>query len=449
MSTKPGRSSALPTQTAATPSAAFTLLLVDDEENILLSLRRLFRSEGYRVFTADSGAAGLLVLAKEPVDLIISDMRMPEMSGAEFLAQAQTQWPDVVRILLTGHSDISSIIDAINNGQIYRYIPKPWEDTDILTCVRHGLERRQLERDKLRLEVLTQHQNEELRRSNLSLEEKVKARTQELQQTMDFLLQAHERVKKSFLTSIRVFSNLIEMREGPHSGHAKRVAELARQLAHRMGLLENESQDVVFAALLHDIGQIGWPDHLVRKPFSALTSEERAEVVKHPIKGQTILMELEQLHGAASLIRSHHERFDGKGYPDGLSGLQIPLGARILAVVNDYDALRHGTLVAHPMQARDALQYIYDTRGSRYDPMVVEKFVELMAEIELKAGVRPLEQALSAADLKPGMVLAHDLLTRDGILLLTRDHVLTAGMIAQLVNYETTEKSAMVIYVHS
>jgi response regulator RpfG family c-di-GMP phosphodiesterase len=135
------------------------ILCVDDEPNILSSLRRLFRPQGYQVFTAESGAEGLKLLEAEQVDVVISDMRMPEMDGARFLEQVRARWPDTLRMLLTGYADIQSILDAINRGEIYRYITKPWDDNDILLIVRHALERKALEVEKQRLEALTQEQN--------------------------------------------------------------------------------------------------------------------------------------------------------------------------------------------------------------------------------------------------------------------------------------------------
>jgi len=155
---------------AAVPATIATVLCVDDEPNILSSLRRLFRPAGYRVLLAESGALGLAVLEKEQVDLVISDMRMPEMNGAQFLGQVRSRWPDTMRLLLTGYSDIQSIQDAINCGEIYRYITKPWDDNDIVLLVRHALERRALEQDKLRLEALTLRQNEQLKSLNHNLE---------------------------------------------------------------------------------------------------------------------------------------------------------------------------------------------------------------------------------------------------------------------------------------
>jgi DNA-binding NtrC family response regulator len=139
------------------------LLFVDDEPNILSSLRRLFRPLGYRILTAESGAAGLEILGKEEVDLVVSDMRMPSMDGAHFLEAVRQRWPGVTRILLTGYSDINSTVNAINRGEIYRYIAKPWDDHDITLIVREALERRRLENENQRLLDLTQSQNEALK----------------------------------------------------------------------------------------------------------------------------------------------------------------------------------------------------------------------------------------------------------------------------------------------
>ena len=156
----------LPDISAPTAIAQPVLLFVDDEENILNSLRRLFRPLNYKILTAGSGADALVLLEHEPVDLVISDMRMPQMDGAQLLEQVRAKWPDTLRILLTGYADVGSTIAAINKGEIYRYIAKPWEDNDIILVVRHALERKGLELEKHRLEQLTHRQNEELKELN-------------------------------------------------------------------------------------------------------------------------------------------------------------------------------------------------------------------------------------------------------------------------------------------
>ena len=416
-----------------------TILCVDDEANILSALRRLFRPTGYRVLITNGGAEGLALLEAEngAVDVVISDMRMPEMDGARFLAQVTARWPRPARILLTGYADIESTVAAINQGEIYRYIAKPWNDSEVLLTVRDVLDRQSLEREKARLEALTQAQNEELKALNASLEDKVRARTEELRK-------ANDKLKTGFMTSIRVFANLIELREGRMAGHSRRVADLARRIAKHMSLAPWEVQDVFLAGLLHDIGKIGIPDHLLNKPEPQMSADERGLWRKHPAKGEQALMALEDLRGAARLIRSHHERYDGQGYPEGLSGLIIPMGARILALANDYDGLREGNLTGRRLDEQEARQYLLQGKGKRYDPQVVDAFLSFSGGAK-EAQVTDL--ALAPADLKPGMVLSRDFISREGVLLLAADYILDEGLIRQISDYERAEGGRLQLHV--
>ncbi len=429
-------------------AAVETILFVDDESNILASLKRLFRPLGYRIFTAEGGAQGLEIMQRETVDLVISDMRMPEMSGAQFLEKVRERWPDTVRILLTGYAEIGATIDAINKGQIYRYVSKPWEENDITLIVKHALQQKMLEREKERLEELTHKQNEELKDLNAHLEEKVLARTSELNQAMQFLEVAHEKLKKSFITSVRVFSNLIEMRNPGKSGHSRRVADLARTLAQHMGMNAAETQDVFIAGLLLDVGKIGLPDRLLDRPFHSLSADERMEVIKFPVKGELALMALEQLHGTARLIRSHRERFDGSGYPDHLSGLSIPLGARILSVAEDYDTALMGTSFVKPLKAPEASLLIQDGKSQRYDPAVVDAFVKELGAARSATESTP-ELALRSGQILYGMTLSRDLITQGGNLLLSKGHVLNEHLIEQINGFERIEGHPLVIYVQA
>lgn len=424
-----------------------TILFVDDEANILSSLKRLFRPAGYRIFIAESGAQGLEILARESVDLVVSDMRMPEMNGAQFLEKVRVQWPETVRILLTGYAELGSTIDAINKGQIYRYVSKPWEDNDITLTVKHALQQKMLEREKQRLEALTHKQNEELKDLNANLEEKVLARTRALNETMQSLDAAHEKLKKSFITSVRVFSNLIEMRNSSKSGHSRRVADLARTLAQSMGMNAAEAQDTFIAGLLLDVGKIGLPDRLLDKPFSSLSFDERAEVVKYPVKGEMALMALEQLQGAAKLIRSHRERFDGAGYPEHLSGLSIPLGARILAVAEDYDSALMGNSYVKPLKPAQALLIIQDGKSNRYDPAVLDAFVGELSKASAAVN-SSTELVLRSGQLKPSMVLARDLMTRNGDILLSKEHVLDDKIIEQIRGFERMDGHPLTLNIH-
>lgn len=429
----------------ATPA---TILFVDDESNILSSLKRLFRPLGYRIFTAESGAQGLEILQHETVDLVVSDMRMPEMNGAQFLEQVRARWPDTVRILLTGYAEIGATIDAINKGQIYRYVSKPWEENDITLIIKHALQQKMLEREKARLEELTHKQNEELKDLNAHLEEKVLARTSELNQTMQFLEVAHEKLKKSFITSVRVFSNLIEMRNPSKSGHSRRVADLARTLAQGMGMSAAEVQDVFIGGLLLDVGKIGLPDRLLDRPFNSLSAEERSDVIKFPVKGEMALMALEQLHGAAKLIRNHRECFDGSGYPDRLAGFSIALGARILAVAEDYDTALMGTNFVKPLKPPDALLLIQDASGKRYDPAVVAVFVKESGGVR-NTTLGTSELALRSGQILYGMTLSRDLISAGGNLLLSKGHILNELLIEQINGFERIDGHPLTIYVNA
>jgi response regulator RpfG family c-di-GMP phosphodiesterase len=424
------------------------LLFVDDEPGILSSLRRLFRPQGYRIYIAESGAAGLEILAKESIDLVISDMRMPEMDGATFLKEVRSRWPKVMRILLTGYADITSTVAAINHGEIYRYIAKPWDDNEIVTIVREALERMHLEKENQRLSALTLAQNDELKALNASLEQKVAERTAELRQALAFVEQSHGELKKSFLTSVQVFAGVIELRSGSvgsqMSGHGRRVAEHARSVAQRMGLSDNEVQNVMLAGLLHDIGKLGLPDELLSKPFNTLTGEQRALVMKHPLIGQNILMGIEKFKEAAVLVRHHHECYDGSGYPDHLTGIAIPQGSRILQVVNEYDSLQIGTLVQRPLKPAEAMTFLIENRGKRYDPVAVDAFAKLISETQ-KTGIS--EAPLRTMHLKPGMVLTRDQVHRDGYMLLARGSVLTSEIIGQLIKMEHAEQHTLTLYI--
>jgi response regulator RpfG family c-di-GMP phosphodiesterase len=423
-----------------------TLLCVDDEPNILAALRRLFRSSGYRVLTAGSGAEGLAVLEREVVDLVISDMRMPEMDGARFLAQVRQRWPDSTRLLLTGYADIQSILDAINDGEIYRYITKPWDDTDIQLIVRHALERRALEQDKRRLEALTQRQNEELRTLNQSLEAKVEARTRQLRVLHEAAVAANDKLKSNFTTTIRVFSHIIELRAHNRPGHTRLIADLARKIALKLKLDARQVQDIFIAALLHEIGKIGFSDELLATPLTLLHGEALGRFRKHPQRAEELLMPLEDLRGSAAILHAQLERFDGNGFPAGLAGLAIPIGARVLALAADYVNLQQGAMVQRHLRPEEAHQLILDASGKRYDPQVVQAFCAVLAlrQEDATGAVKIL-----SGELAPDMTLARDLISREGLLLLPADHVLDAQMIQQVQEYETRSEARLDIWVHT
>lgn len=427
----------------APPPDTATVLTVDDEASVLSALQRLFRRKGYRVLQAGSGAEGLALLREQAVDLVISDMRMPGMDGAEFLQAVRAHDPGIVRMLLTGNADIRSTIAAINRGEIHCYIAKPWDDEDLALVVRDALLRRQLERRNAELAALTKAQNEELRLANQTLESRVAARTAELSQVNGMLETAFEDLDRTFVLAVNVFSGLLEMREG-QAGHSRRVAELARDTAMKLGLREREARDVHLAALVHDVGKIGFPDRMLGKPVSAYNVEELARYRRHPVDGETALMPLAQLQNAARIVRQHHERHDGKGFPDGLAGSAIHLGARILAAASTYDNLVHGGHSEARFTAERAAQWLKEHSGTHFDPNVVTALLQVLAEHAAReqAGVQ-----IDVRDLKPGMVLSRDLTSPQGAILLAAGYVFDARIIRQVCDFANREGLRLTLHV--
>ena len=419
------------------------ILCVDDEPNILSSLRRLFRAKGYEVLIANGGEEGLAILEKEKVDLIISDMRMPNMTGAVFLEHVRSRWPDIIRLLLTGYADVQSIIDAINRGEIYRYITKPWDDHDIVLVVKQALERQDLEKEKKRLEELTHQQNLELKDLNNSLEQKVAQRTLQLKEAHDSLLGVNEKLKNSFLTSIKVFSNVIEMRGGKLVGHSRRVADLSRKIAIKMNLNAPDIQEIFVAGLLADIGKIGFSDELINTPMSLMNGETLGIFYKHTARAEQLLMPLDDLQGAAKIIRCQHERYDGQGFPDGLEGEAIPLGARILTVANDFNLHQIGVLTPKRLSATEAQSLIIKGAGNRYDALVVDAFKRVFDVLDQDMTI----QTMKVRNLLPGMVLASDVISQEGLLLLPAEYVLDEKYIEKLKIYDGARADGLTVNI--
>jgi response regulator RpfG family c-di-GMP phosphodiesterase len=427
---------ALPT-TPETPSKRTTILCVDDEPSILSSLRRLFRSRGFQVLTAESGAAGLSILESETADLVISDMRMPEMDGVVFLEHVRQRWPDTIRLLLTGYADITSIMGAINRGEIYRYIAKPWDDNDIFLTVQAAIDRSELEREKKRLEALVLQQNEELKNLNAGLEAKVEARTRELKQSNLALAGANEHLKNHLITSIKMFTALIELRDPKLAGHSRKVADLSRRIAQALNVENKQVQDLFVAGLLHGIGKVGFDDNLLKVPVATMTPRQLEAYRKHPAHAEQLLMPLSELKAAVEIIGSQLERHDGSGYPRGIAGRKIPICARILALAIDFTSLQIGLIYPQQLSIAQAHAEILRQRGHHYDPDVVDALTSTIGLLAEAAQTQEPNAArvVMSSDLKAGMVLSRDLHSPSGMLLLTAGHVLDDAVIEKIINF--------------
>ncbi|MGQ7958327.1 HD domain-containing phosphohydrolase [Pseudomonas sp. SP16.1] len=432
----------------ASPAILATLLLVDDEENILNSLRRLLRNQGYEILTASGGEQALAMLEECPVDLVISDARMPGMDGATLLAEVQRRWPDCMRILLTGYADIGTTIKAINQGQIYRYISKPWDDDELRMVIRQALAFHTSERERLRLEQLTREQNQRLQELNATLEQRVEARTAELQQTADMLDLAYEELRRSYVTATEVFASLLNQRLPREKQTNTQVIALVRAYAEHYQLGESQARDLTMAAALYNLGKLTWDDQLLSKPSDTLYKQDRERYRQYPAQGENLLMTLEPLQDAARIIRHHQERWDGSGFPDRLKEDAIPFGARLLKLAVDFIELQHGIILERRPNRAEALQLIDKYAGRLYDPQLSERFVRLCTELAPDiTHADPSIISLDTRRLEPGMLLARNLHAENGMLLLNEGKQLTRALIDKLIAFEDTEGARYTLFV--
>ena len=352
------------------PSAKRTVLCVDDEPGILSALKRNLRSSDVAVITATSGAQALEFMAELPIDLVISDMRMPGMDGAQLLERVCRDWPDTVRILLTGYSDTAATILAVNRGRIFRYLQKPWDEQELTETVREGLELRRRLKDEARLLSMSVAQGEQLRQLNDELQQ-----LQE-QHAADRRNSDSDRQRR-YLQSVKVLTNLLEVRCTGLFQHGRRVAAFARDIARSMELPSEVVLDVFVAGLLHDVSLIGLSDELLGQLDGKGISVEDGVYRDHPSLSARALAAMEDMLPVAGLVEAHHERFDGNGFPLGSAGTDIPIGARILAFADAFDDLAHGRSGIAPCEHGALAECLMAKRGTHFDPDVVDAWIQL------------------------------------------------------------------------
>ena len=419
----------------------YTILIVDDEENILRSLRRQLVDLEYTVLTVSSGYKALELLDSREIAVIISDQRMPEMTGTQFLSLAKEKNPDTVRILLTAFCDMKDTVDAINKGEIFRYINKPWEEDELKRTVCEAVDRYSHNRDTKRVV-------EELKRWSMQLEPWLSEQHDTGKGDASLPL-AHERLQEDFESCLETFAGLIELSERQRRNHAMNVLELSRRIAEAMGLGAKELADIRLAALLHDIGKSGIPDTILAKDEALLTPDERWQYEQHPVRGQAAVDKVEILRDAGVLIRHHHEWFNGKGYPDGLQGNAIPIGARIIAVADSLD--RHAGSLSRGLRCGfvSALGRLEQDSGVKYDSAILRAAAQVAADRDRHMyGIADSgEEQVLPDDLQPGMRVSRDIRSGTDIFIVPAGAELTAENIISIQRLYALDPSAQSVFV--
>lgn len=320
-------------------ASQYKVLCVDDEPNILSSLRRMLTLEGFQVLTAESGATALALMEKEKCHVLLSDMQMPQMNGAQLFDAVRQQHPHTMRVLLTGAADVNSAIAAINQGEIYRYLTKPWNDAELVGVIKSAIE----------------------------LGELAKAREAKL--------------RASYISSIKAFSGLMALRRPDLLAHSRRVANLSRRVARHAGLSEDLAQEIYIAGLLHDVGKVGLSDRILNTKFIELPLGDAQIYRKHCEMGQMSLKILDDLGNVGQIVRSHHEYHNGSGYPDGLAGDDIVVGARIVGMVEAFEELISGDYAKEPCNPKEARKVVASNRGTLFCPDLCDHFVTVLDEL--------------------------------------------------------------------
>lgn len=321
-----------------------TILLVDDEENNLQFLKRTFRSK-YSILTAKDGQEALSVLEqnKNDIALVISDQRMPNMQGTEFMKILTDINPDIIKILLTGYSDTDTIVDAINDCHLYQYILKPIDPETLSSAVTAGLEKYDLTNNKIN--VLND-------------------------------------LKELFYKTIKSISSALDAKDPYTHGHSQRVTLYSLILAQELNLPASDMESIEIASLLHDIGKIGIPESILCKP-GKLTDEEFDIMKMHPERGAQIILKISKMEVVSDWVKSHHEKWNGFGYPAKLKGEEIPLVSRIIALADTYDAMTSTRSYRVALSHEIAIEEIQKCAGSQFDPELAQKFVEIQDKIRL------------------------------------------------------------------
>ena len=345
---------------------SYKIMIVDDEPANLRLLERLFRRD-YQVVSATSGEEALRLLEQHDVALLVTDQRMPGMTGIELLKLTAPLRPHMVRIILTGYTDVTSLVEAINCGQVYKYVTKPWDNDELRLTVGRALE----------------HYETNKSRHELAL-------------TNERLVGRMKQMTRGF---VRAISDALEAKDEHIHGHARRVRGYAAAVGRQLGLDEEALEQLALAAFLHDIGKIGTPDHILLKP-GPLSPEEGAQMRQHPRRGARMLTGIVGLDGADEAVLHHHEHFDGTGYPGGLSGEQIPLLSRIILVADAYDAMTSPRPYRETCSHGEAVARLREGAGSRFDPEVVRAFCDFepLARIRAAVAAGPLPAAKEGFD---------------------------------------------------
>jgi cyclic di-GMP phosphodiesterase len=352
------------------------ILIVDDEIGPRESLRMILKPN-YNVYAVENGYAAIQMIQQTEMDVLTLDLKMPGMSGIDTLKEIRVIDPDVMIIIITGYGTLKSAIEAIRYG-VFDYIPKPFNVPEILSIIDKSIQRRKL---NLKVkEVLGTCFNQHLPKepaadSAIPLQKEIKG-------IIDFKWdEANFSDNQNCLEFAKVLAYTLEEKDPYTSGHSERVCYYSDFISKRLSFLPKERNELQIASYLHDIGKIGISNRFINKK-GTLTPTDWAIIKQHTKKSIELLIPLNLSQNILAYIQHHHERYDGAGYPDGLTGEQIPLGARIIAISDSYDSMTSDRPYRKPLSNGDAKNELVKNAGKQFDPNLVSVFLDVLKEME-------------------------------------------------------------------
>ncbi len=407
------------------------ILCVDDELAVAESVQRVLKRAGYNVDVETSPMCALNDLAENNYDVIISDMRMPDMDGAEFLAATEKFSPDSIRILLTGYSDQESTARAINEGKVYSYVSKPWDNHEFRDLIGGALAQKALV-DKRKADLRNAKvRSKELKAKNSSLRTQVEQANEDLHQTLSILDITKEELQQTHSQTIRVFAELLRTQYALPQTLTSSMTTHLRNMCGILGLKTSIEYDIENAAVLYHLGDMTLPKGIRGSETNELNEEEKQQLELMPNRAQELLLPLVNMHGVGKLLQSSRENYDGSGYPEKRADESIPLAARLLRVVVDF----FEKLQAHPDDGTIACKHLISNAGSLYDPEIVTTFVDYYIENQK---VKPTfaHELVAVSDLAVGSYVCQDLYDSSETLLLAEGTKVSLHLIKALNEYE-------------
>jgi response regulator RpfG family c-di-GMP phosphodiesterase len=424
--------------------AKHNILFVDDEVNVLNALERAFLIENeIKVFIANTAQEGVKILEQEKINLVVSDEKMPVVQGHKFLNYIKNKYPDIIRIILTGYADANAIIESINQGEVYRYLKKPWDNNELKIIIRKALEYSDLKKKNEEMQKIIKQQNRDLRLFNLDLENNITERTDQLKKAL-LTLKLSIKDKNYFWQMAELYILIISLIHKELSKYTQRIVESVKKLCDELPISNEEKDKILLAAYVHDIGLLNISHEYFTLTNSAgMTEEQRRIYFEHPLIGSHLIKPVKELEEVADIILAHHENYDGTGFPARKWGDKLPLGAKIIRIVSEFDSL----LTTNKQNILETLE-VLQKKEKQFDPELLAVFIKQVEKDMKLASDLGFETTLS--NLKSGMLIQEDIFLNNKMLLFVKGKMIDEEVLKKintLTPLLNMEKNILVRYL--